>query len=234
MKKLELSFETNADQTGKMRFIQLERCDTVALYRRDRLDGTTFSYELFKIKVVKAGTKLPNGKVVEEDYEKYPTKHNFGVWAWEFKSLTIAVNNYNRVKQDIADAAESDLIATADIETPDESEMVTLDRATGEIIGGVTESVTIGENTLEVETVSTGKRGRKAAVRPEIKYPSVTFTMKDLLSVNAEWSQPLLYIKLQEAISENKIMDLGNVPNHSGRGKPAKQYSLPMSVPVGV
>jgi hypothetical protein len=226
MKKLELNFETNADQTGKMRFIQLERCDTVALYRRDRMDGKVFSYELFKIKVVKAGTKLPNGKVVEEDYEKYPTKHNFGVWAWEFKSLTIAVNNYNRVKQDCA--IDDDLIATEReaVEVLDESDLVTIDRATGEVIPDMEETITINDNSLQVET--TGKRGRKAAIRPEIVFPAVTFTMKDLLAVNVEWSQPLLYIKLQEAISTNKIMDLGNVPNPTGRGKPAKQYGLPV------
>ena len=78
MKQLEKEFIKNVDSCGDNRFFQLLRKNDVAVYSRTKLDGRICSYEVFKIKVIKAGTSLPGGGVVEEDYERYPSKNDFG------------------------------------------------------------------------------------------------------------------------------------------------------------
>jgi hypothetical protein len=78
MKLLEPEFIRNADHCGDHKFVQLKKENGFALYCRYRMNGDVFGYEMFKIKVVKAGSSLPGGGTVEEDYEVYPTKHAFG------------------------------------------------------------------------------------------------------------------------------------------------------------
>ncbi len=76
-----------ADKSDKHRFIQLRKENGVALYRRERLDGSLFSYELFIIKVVKEGSPLPNGTLVKETYEQYPGAKTWGKTAWSPSTL---------------------------------------------------------------------------------------------------------------------------------------------------
>jgi len=79
MKTLSNRFTMNADKCGPHIF-QLNRRDgDIALY--DRINpntGSRVGIEVFKVKVVKAGTPLPNGEVVKEDYESYPGGASFG------------------------------------------------------------------------------------------------------------------------------------------------------------
>lgn len=78
MKILPSEFIKNVDSCGDHRFIQLYRDENIALYIRKKLNEVIFGYECFKIKTVKAGTQLPGGALVEEDYEVYPSKNAFG------------------------------------------------------------------------------------------------------------------------------------------------------------
>lgn len=87
MKLLEKEFICNADSTGNHTFRQLRKDNGVAMYERIRPDNSHFGYEVFVIKTVKAGKKLPGGKVVTEDYERYPGAHVWGKTAWSPKTL---------------------------------------------------------------------------------------------------------------------------------------------------
>jgi hypothetical protein len=97
MKTLEKEFVMNADATGNQTFRQLRKDSGVALYERIRSDNSHFGYEVFVIKTVKAGKKLPGGKVVEEDYERYPGAHVWGKTAWSPKTLSDAEDKFDEL-----------------------------------------------------------------------------------------------------------------------------------------
>ena len=87
----------NADSTGNHTFRQLRKQDGVALYERIRPDNSHFGYEVFVIKTVQAGKKLPGGKVVEEAYERYPGAHVWGKTAWSRKDLGSAEEKFDEL-----------------------------------------------------------------------------------------------------------------------------------------
>ena len=64
MRKLEKQFVMNADKVGDNKFIQVKRTEDVAMYRRERLDGTLKGYEVFIVKRRYKGDPLPgqNGR----------------------------------------------------------------------------------------------------------------------------------------------------------------------------
>jgi len=97
MKLLEKEFICNADFTGKQTFRQLRKDNGVAMYERIRPDDSHFGYEVFLIKTVKAGKKLPGGKVVTEDYERYPGAHVWGKTAWSAKTLDDAEDKFDKL-----------------------------------------------------------------------------------------------------------------------------------------
>lgn len=78
MKTLEPSFQMNADKTGIQTFSLVKREKDIAMYVRKTSEGRIYGYEVFKIKVVFAGTKFPNGVIVPETFESYPGCHAFG------------------------------------------------------------------------------------------------------------------------------------------------------------
>lgn len=83
MKILEKTFTMNADKCGNHTFTQVRREKNVAAYRRNAVDSGRFrGFEVFVVKVVKAGAPLPGGGVVAEDYEQYPGASSFGRSAW--------------------------------------------------------------------------------------------------------------------------------------------------------
>jgi hypothetical protein len=60
-------------------FKQVKRQGGICLYKRIGLaDGRAKGFELFKVKLIKAGTPLPGNNTVEADYEQYPGKSLFG------------------------------------------------------------------------------------------------------------------------------------------------------------
>ena len=76
MNTLPLKFELNADKTGTQTFTQVKRTGDVAMYRRDRNDGSLFGYEVFKVKSRLTGQPLPGGNFEKEDRECYTSIRN--------------------------------------------------------------------------------------------------------------------------------------------------------------
>jgi hypothetical protein len=107
MKKLEKKFTMNADKSGDNIFTQLKRENGVAIYRRDRLDGTFKSYEVFIIKTVEKGSPLPNGKTVEETYESYPGAASFGKTASDCRILDSAEERFDEYLEKVKNREES-------------------------------------------------------------------------------------------------------------------------------
>lgn len=96
MKKLETEFVKNCDSVGNTTFKQLRKQDGVALYERLKGDEH-FCYEVFVVKTIKAGTPLPGGKKVEEDYEQYPGAAQWGKTAWSPKTLDKAEDMFDKL-----------------------------------------------------------------------------------------------------------------------------------------
>jgi len=196
MKKLQVEFQSNADQTGLHTFKQLKRSTNTALYQRTRKDGTTHSYEAFKIKIVKAGTVFAKGATpVAEDYESYPGKGGFGKYAYSCKTLERAQLRYDELlRSEIAlDDADDDIVIVAD-----------------------------GEKNQSVNKVATGKRGRKAVDRSSLKIPKDKFTMKQLELLNPNVSFALLYQHIR-ALLDVQFKIVGTL--QGGRGKPTLVYA---------
>lgn len=88
MKTLEKTFTMNADKCGNHTFTQVRRDGNVAAYRRNNLNDNHFrGFEVFLIKVVKAGASLPGGGIVAESYEQYPGASFFGRSAWSITGV---------------------------------------------------------------------------------------------------------------------------------------------------
>jgi hypothetical protein len=96
MKALQTEFVANNDKVGNTTFKQLRKENGVALYQRLKGDRH-FCYELFIIKTIKAGTPLPGGKKVEEDYEQYPGAAQWGKTAWSAASIDIAEDKFDQL-----------------------------------------------------------------------------------------------------------------------------------------
>lgn len=196
MKKLQLEFQSNHDQCGLHTFKQIKRSSNTALYQRIRKDGTTHSYEAFKIKIVKAGTVFAKGATpISEDYESYPGKGGFGKYAYSCKTLAHAEQRY-------AELLKSQ-VAIEDVEGDEDA------------VEGVVKKDQSVNN-------STGKRGRKAKDRSTLKFPKDKFTMKQLELMNPEVSFAFLYQHVRSLLNiEFKIVD-----SLTGkRGKPTVVYA---------
>lgn len=98
MKTLEYTFTSNYDQMGDMKFTQKKREGDVAMYERCWKDGRFHSFEVFLVKTVNAGAKLPGGKQVEETYEVYPTKNHFGKTAYAVFTKDRAEERFDELK----------------------------------------------------------------------------------------------------------------------------------------
>jgi len=107
MKKLEKSFVGNYDRVGNTRFVQVKRTDNVAMYRRERMDGSFKSYEVFLVKTRKKGDALPNGAVEKEDRECYPGSAAFGRIAYDCKTEDQAETRYDELIQRADELAEA-------------------------------------------------------------------------------------------------------------------------------
>lgn len=97
MIRLEEKFVKNADFTGEHTFTLVKRTEDVALYSRHKEDGALFGYEVFLVKIVKEGAKLPNGTVVEESYEKYATKNTIGPSGYFCSNIESALKRYDQL-----------------------------------------------------------------------------------------------------------------------------------------
>lgn len=202
MKKLQVEFQSNVDQCGLHTFKQIKRTSNTAIYQRIRKDGSTHTFEAFKVKIVKAGSKLPGGNVVAEDYEAYPGKSAFGKYAYSCKDLEHAERRFDELlkSQIVVDEVEED--ADDDV-------------------------VSVKKNNTE-KTDGKGKRGRKAKDRKNLKFPKDKFTMKQLELLNPDFSFAFLYQHVRGLLNiEFKIVEsLGGK-----RGKPTIVYA-PIDLPI--
>lgn len=121
MKELESEFIKNVDKCGDNKFTLVKREDNVALYHRTDMNDNTVGYEAFFIKIVKAGTKLPNNLFVEEDYEHYPTKNEFGKIAYFCSNLARGEERFNELLRcsKAKTAAETTTITVIDMKGED-------------------------------------------------------------------------------------------------------------------
>jgi hypothetical protein len=167
------------------------------IYRRVNDETQAEAYEVFAAKTVKAGAPLPNGTVVLESYIQYPGSNQFGKTAYFCTTLERAEIRFD------------ELIAR-----------VKANR--GETTEDVSDQPTIAQNTTFV-----ARRGRRAVVRPAVVFPSSkSFKMKDLLGLNKDYNQPVLYIAIQKLIKDKKVKVVGTEKNASGRGKPSVCYAV--------
>jgi hypothetical protein len=195
MKKLQVEFKSNVDLCGLHTFKQIKTNGIAAIYQRIRSDGTTHSFEAFKIKVVKAGAPLPNGTVVLEDYQPYPGKSVFGKTAFSCKDLVHAEIRYDEIckNQAYIDDDESS-------EVDDEGNAVKTKR----------------NDNIDAKK---GRRGRKAKeVKMPIPKTGEKFTMKMMMAESGE-CQPILYIRLKMLIEQNKVVAVGEAREPNTRGK---------------
>ena len=174
MKKLETEFVKNCDSVGNTTFKQLRKQDGVALYERFKGDNH-FCYEVFVVKTIKAGTPLPGGKKVEEDYEQYPGAAQWGKTAWSPKTLDKAEDMFDKLVKK-----------------------------------------------LKSEEGQPKRRGRKSKT-VNLALPSGEFTMKMLITETG-LTQPVLYVRLQKLLKENKVKEVGRVKPEGGRGKAMVVY----------
>lgn len=188
----------NADKCGVQSFIQLDRTENTACYKRVREDGRVFGYEVFKVKIRHRGDPLPGGSVEAEDRECYPGASSFGRTAWSYRSEKYALLKHDELVKKLT-AVEIE-------ETENEAEP----------------SV---ENVPVVDDGTPKRRGRVAAIRPAFVVPENKFTLKDLIPLNPGYTPALIYVEVQKLVQTSVVALIGHVEKKEGeRGKPAGLY----------
>jgi hypothetical protein len=112
MKTLEKEMVFGCDGLKNNRFVQVKRQGDVCIYQRFSEDGKPFGFEVFKVKVVKAGAKLPGGELVEEDYERYPSANDFGRSAKFVGNLEAAEHCFGVMTGEIKDEVTPEPVKT--------------------------------------------------------------------------------------------------------------------------
>lgn len=109
MKDIPEKFVKNCDLVGNNTFIQIKKEGNVYMYRRERMDGTVKSYEVFLGKFIAKGTPLPGGAVEKEDRIQYPGSAQFGKTAYDCRTISQAEERFDQLvikAKDSADAKE--------------------------------------------------------------------------------------------------------------------------------
>jgi len=208
MKKLAKKFEMNTDAMGTMIFEQVAREDNVVIYKRSYMDNRFHSFEVFETKVIPKGNKLPGGKFVEESYEKYASSGQGGAYC-----KFISDKDENAAMDRAEQAMKKILALIANRESKSSSKS-----------SGVYNLTTSDDLT---DITAPKRKGRPSVVRPEVIFPSVNrWTMRDLMASNPEWNQPGLYTKvIVPGRSNGTIVEVAEIRNPSGKGKPSKIYA---------
>lgn len=181
-------------------YTQVIRNNNFAVYERS-LDGKVKDYETIHIKILKAGTRIFQ-QVLTEDEERYPGTSEFGRSAWSFtgNGKNAAINKFNQLTEDKNEAVEP--------------KKVVEDKGFKALI----------ENKLSQKPKI---RGRKRKERPAIVYPTVEqWLMKDLLTLNPKWNQPLAYIQLKKDVGLGKVKEVARIKNQTGRGRASVAYQV--------
>jgi len=107
MKDIPEKFVKNCDLVGNNTFIQIKKEGNVYMYRRERMDGTVKSYEVFLGKFIAKGTPLPGGAVEKEDRIQYPGSAQFGKTAYDCKTEAQAEQRFEELLKKSANQAEA-------------------------------------------------------------------------------------------------------------------------------
>jgi len=107
MKDIPKKFVKNCDGVGDNTFIQVKKEGNVYMYRRERMDGTVKSYEVFLSKFIAKGTPLPNGAVEKEDRMAYPGSASFGKSAYDCKTEDQAEIRFEQLVKKSKDSEEA-------------------------------------------------------------------------------------------------------------------------------
>lgn len=69
-------------------------------------------------------------------------------------------------------------------------------------------------------------KGRPKTQRPNLVFPTHQdgFTMKQLLAINSQWTQPLAYIEIKKLSTTGSIIEIKRTKSSSGRGRAAITY----------
>jgi hypothetical protein len=107
MKDIPKKFVKNCDGVGDNTFIQVKKEGNVYMYRRERMDGTVKSYEVFLSKFIAKGTPLPNGAVEKEDRMQYPGSALFGKSAYDCKTEDQAETRFEQLVKKSKDSEDA-------------------------------------------------------------------------------------------------------------------------------
>jgi len=211
MKLLPNKFVKNYDKMGDNTFTQVKMVPTVTLnayiYRRERMDGSFVSFEVFVAKQRFKGQPLPGGLFEEEDREQYPTSNNFGFTAKEAKTIEQA----ERFLGEFVEKMQAKEDKKNGVKPVEEE--------------GFMEAITAKMNLPKKQ------RGRKRKERPAIVYPTGNqWLMKDLLSLNPAWNQPLAYIQVQKDMEAGVVVEVARIKSASGKGRAAVAYKAVKTV----
>lgn len=107
MKDIPKKFVKNCDGVGDNTFIQVKKEGNVYMYRRERMDGTFKSYEVFISKFIAKGTPLPGGAVEKEDRMAYPGAQSFGKNAYDCKTEDQAETRFEQLLKKAKDSQDA-------------------------------------------------------------------------------------------------------------------------------
>lgn len=88
------------------------------------------------------------------------------------------------------------------------------------------ESSPVKSTEIKALTTTKKSKGRPKSNRPTLIFPihQDTFTIKQLLAINNQWTQPLVYIEIQKQIKEGNITIHSRTKSSSGRGRATVNY----------
>ena len=193
-------FETNANMTGLQRFSFVKKATnpegtSIYMYRREKLDGALFGFEVFFPKKLVAGTvyKFPNGKTqtVNEDTEVYPNgaKTDFGKRAWFCSTQATADKRFTEL---MSLGAPVDDDETEEIEAP-----VVVEKRAG--------------------------RGRPRVERAPLKFPKGEFSVKELAALN-NVDYPVVFPTVKEMVAAGTLKET-RTERRAARGPETQLYS---------
>lgn len=204
----------------KSRFVQFKRNEYGAIYQRfDPTTNELQGWEVFEIKVGK-----PNDFVGREGHEElYPSNTNFGRWAWAPHDECGALTIFEQITKGKGSRTVGRGEDFVEEEVPEEEEVETKPTKKS---GAKAVKVKVKKTKVKKATYKTGRRGKVAADRPAIKFPSKSeWCMADLLTANkgTNWTQPTLYIALK---GMKRVTESCRRKVKSGKGRPTVFYKL--------
>lgn len=200
MKQLEQKFVRNSDGNGKNTFTQIRRDGDVALYRRETMDGHLVGYEVFKFNIILKGAEGRGGIIVDEDYERYPSKGSFGKSAWFIGGKNAEDRAMERFTELVTGIKTVEPVNTTEDDGDDDE------------IEGTAVPV--------IRVVSS-----EAPVKDGFTWPKGRFTQKELAAWNHIDNYKQVYSDLMKGLSRG-IIKIAGVRSRDDGKRSAKEFEL--------